>query len=70
MAFVGASFYKTGKIETHSLKEGEFQFNIKKTSDSSAELEGFELNEVDYDKYGKISILKNGSIVASEFVEI
>lgn len=70
MAFVGASIYKTGKVETFNFNETGSVFNINKTSETTAEIQTFELNEVDYATYGKVSIKKDGTIVASEFVEI
>ena len=70
MSFVGASLYKTGKLETKSFSELGSSFSIRKITDDSAEVECFELNEVDYDKFGKVSIKDSGEIVAFEFVEM
>lgn len=71
MAFVGASIYKTGKVETSNFDETVgSSFNIRKATATTAEIQAFEINEVDYGTYGKVSIKKDGTIIASEFVEI
>lgn len=73
MAFVGASIYKTGKVECFAFDEfNKSAFAIQRNGSSeNATIQATELNEMDFATFGNnVSIKKDGTIVASEFVEI